>query len=243
MVVPSRGRPDNIARLMAAMAETCRGDTTLVVGLDSDDPKLKQYPGMVQHLPDLIPDGYVVPGCGEPAATWEYELRSRLRHVVPWMNALVMSRLDSFRYVGTMGDDNVPLTAGWDVAMMAALQRTPFAFGNDLYKRTPGTLPCHIFTRSEVVRALGYLGFPQLQHMWVDVAWLRWGQECGITYKHDVIIDHVHYSTGRAPLDATYMASDQCMRSDQAVYAAYCEPGGGLDEDIKKIKSAVEESK
>ena len=32
LVVPSRGRPHNVARLIEAMDATCRGDTTLILG-------------------------------------------------------------------------------------------------------------------------------------------------------------------------------------------------------------------
>ncbi len=81
LVVPSRGRPGNITRLVEAMAHTCEGDTDLVVGLDSDDPALPGYsdildtrdgqrrwcavrPGLhkvtawVNHLADLHKDEY-----------------------------------------------------------------------------------------------------------------------------------------------------------------------------------------
>ena len=95
--------------------------------------------------------------------------------------------------------------------MMEALGKTPFAFGNDLYPRTPGELPCHIFTRSEVVKALGYLGAPCLRHMWVDVAWKQWGKACGITYLHDVIIEHLHFTNGKSQPDASYAASSALM--------------------------------
>lgn len=43
LLVPSRGRPHNIARLIDAMDRTCRGDTRLVVGVDDDDPTLDSY--------------------------------------------------------------------------------------------------------------------------------------------------------------------------------------------------------
>ena len=214
LVVPSRGRPASIARLAAAMDATCKGDTSLLVGLDSDDPALEAYSAPLHH-----PD---------------YVVRSGLRQVVPWLNCLALFA-DEFRYVGHIGDDNLPQTAGWDVRIMEALEQTPLAFGNDLYPtRPPGSLCCHVFMRSEVVRALGYMGPPSIRHMFVDVAWYAWGQGCGITFLPDVIIEHLHYTLGKSPFDESNAASLACTGQDLGAWHAYSR-GGQLNEDIYKI--------
>jgi hypothetical protein len=120
LAVPSRNRPASIARLWDAMANTCRTDAELVVGLDEDDPQRPEYP----------------PGP-------EYEVRAGMHQVVAWTNELAVPRASMYRAIGAIGDDNVPHTDGWDVKIMGALEKTPFAFGNDLYPgRAPGTLCC-----------------------------------------------------------------------------------------------------
>lgn len=210
MVIPSRGRPGNIARLRDAMAATCQGDTSLVVGLDVDDPTVPEYP----------------PGI-------HYVQRPDLHKVTAWVNALAVPAARNFRYIGHFGDDNVPLTPGWDTALMAAMEKTPFAFGNDLYPREPGSLCCHVFMRSSVVQALGYFGPPEIAHMYVDVAWMAWGRACGITYLHDVILEHRHYTRG-APNDATYMASWTGTAADLQGWHSYCR-SGRLNSDISKL--------
>jgi hypothetical protein len=43
MLVPSRSRPESIARLRDAWQETVRGNSRLVVLVDDDDPVLKEY--------------------------------------------------------------------------------------------------------------------------------------------------------------------------------------------------------
>lgn len=215
LAVPSRGRPQNIHRLWTAMDATCRGDTGLVVGLDEDDPARPEYP-----------EGPF------------YVVRPGLHQVVAWTNELIMPRVDGYRYFGAMGDDNVPSTVGWDVRMMEALGKTPFAFGNDLYPlRPPGALCCHVFTRSEIIRALGYLGAPALRHSYVDDVWMAWGQATGITYLHDVIIEHLHYTAGKAVPDETYQRSATLMSSDQAAFSVYCRDE--LDADICKIRQVL----
>lgn len=219
MVIPSRGRPANVARLLEAMAATCRGDTDLVIGLDEDDPDRDAYPKP------------------KPDSRWQVEVRFGLRRVVPWINALAMPRLDGYEYIGHFGDDNVPRTIGWDVRIMEALELQPFAFANDLYPRAPGELACHIFTRSDVLRALGYFGPPSLQHMFVDNVWTDWGRACGIEYLDDVVVEHLHYTTGKSLLDRSYWESTRLMEEDRAAYEQYVS-SGALAEDVKKIKGA-----
>jgi hypothetical protein len=211
LLVPSRGRPQNIARLWQAMNATCEGETTLLVGLDADDPRREDYPGGP-----------------------EYVIREHLHQVVAWINYLSGPLFrDGYDFVGTIGDDNVPRTAGWDTAMMGELEQQPFAYGNDLYPfRPPGVLATHVFTRAEVIGALGYFGPPALRHSFVDDVWTAWGAAAGISFRRDVIIEHLHFTTG-ALHDDTYARSQAVMAADQAVYAAYCQDG--LAADILKI--------
>src|SRR5665213_3931433 len=95
VVVPSRGRPGNIARLAEAMERTCQGDTTLLVGLDGDDPMLPGY--LELGFPEV-----------------QFEIADGLHFVVPWINRLAVPRADQYRFIGTIGDDNLPQTDGWD---------------------------------------------------------------------------------------------------------------------------------
>lgn len=211
MVVPSRGRPASIARLWQAMLGTCTITPALVVGLDDDD----------EHQYDRIPGV-------------EYEVRSGLRQVTAWTNELAVPRAGDYRAIGVIGDDNVPRTGGWDTRIMAALEQVPFAFGNDLYPRDPGSMSCHIFMRSDVIRALGYAGVPSISHMYVDVGWFAWGTACGISYLDDVIIEHLHYSVGKSGHDETYARSYALTGPDLASWHAYSR-GGGLNADIARL--------
>lgn len=211
VVVPSRGRPGNAGRLAAAMAETCRARTSLLFGLDDDDPS--EYPEGLH-----------------------YEVRHGLRFVTAWINNLAVPRAGWYGAVGHIGDDNVPLTDGWDVQVLRALGDSPFAFANDLYPREPGSLPSHVFMRSEVVTALGYMAPPQVRHI-ADLAWREWGNACGITFLPGVIIEHRHWSNGKAPMDPVYQAVNAIDAADNEAFRAYC--ADGLAADIEKIKSVL----
>ena len=213
VAVPSRGRPQSIARLWDAMQATCLGDTHLLVGLDDDDE------GGYERIPDV-----------------EYEVRAGLRGVVAWFNELAVPRTGQYRFTGALGDDFVPSTPGWDVRVMEALGKTPFAYGNEMYPgRAPGESCCHIFCRSEVISALGYLGPPAFRHMYVDNIWVQWGAAAGITYLNEVIIEHRHPSAGKAQADATYQASAALMGPDEAAWRVYCGDPDGLAADIAKL--------
>lgn len=228
VAVPSRGRPQNIDRLISAMRDTCQGDTTLLLGLDEDDPWLPYY---------LRLNG--VAKRDNPVAV-EVVIRDGLRQVVAWLNELTVPRTAQYRFAGHIGDDNVPLTPGWDVQVMEALEKTPFAFGNDKNpNRTPGSLCCHVFTRTGVIAALGYFGPPCLRHMYVDNAWMGWGQATGITYLHETVLEHRHFTTGHATRDETYARSEQCMGTDTAAYIGYCADPGGMAADIGKIRALL----
>lgn len=212
MVVPSRGRPGNIRRLADAMRVTCTAGTDLIVGLDLDDPTADDYPADIDYI-----------------------MRNDLRKVTAWCNALAVPGAEVYRAIGHFGDDNLPQTPGWDTQVLAALGETPFAFGNDQYpSRAPGTLCCHVFMRSEVVKALGYFGPPSIAHMYVDVAWYAWGTACGITYLHDVLIPHLHYTSGHAAHDQTYAVSFAGTSADLDAWHGYSR-GGGLNADIGKL--------
>lgn len=222
MVIPSRLRPGSITRLRDAMEATCTGETDLVVGCDSDDPQLQEY------LDALVLD-----------PSYRIEVKSDLHQVVGWINELALPEVDNYRYIGHFGDDNVPRTPGWDTAIMEALEKdTPFAFGNDLYPRAPGSLCCHVFTRSEVIKALGYFGPPGIKHMYVDVAWMAWGVATGISYLDDVILEHLHYTTGKSNYDSSYLASTGLIPEDLQNWHAYSR-SPQLNDDILKINAAV----
>lgn len=218
VLVPSRGRPHNIARLLDAMDQTCRGDTTLVVGVDDDDPTLAAY----QAFSDL--ELVVRPGLQ--------------RELVRWLNVLAVPRAERYKFIGHIGDDNVPRTVGWDVRICESLERNRFCFTDDLDPgREPGSLSLTIFMQSSVVRTLGYMGPPQIQHMYVDPSWYAWGKATSIEFLSDVVIEHMHYAIGlKAPMDESYALSTSLIPFDCANYNAYCDDPKGLNADIKRLK-------
>jgi hypothetical protein len=119
----------------------------------------------------------------------------------------------------------VPRTVGWDVRIMESLERNLFCFGDDLDPgRAPGSLSIHIFMRAEVIRRLGYMGPPQIQHMYVDPVWFAWGKATSIEFLPDVVLEHMHYTiSGKGQHDASYEHSTGLIPSDCTNYNDYCD--------------------
>ncbi len=69
--------------------------------------------------------------------------------------------------------------------------------------------------------------------------WFAWLQATGGVYLDDVIIPHLHYTTGMAPVDESYLASTSLMPADLEAYNRYCASPEGMARDIRKIAAAA----
>lgn len=239
VVLPSRARPHNLARLYEAAQNTCKGDTTFMIGLDADDGTRGGYPGEPAMSPER-PGDVVQVRFPDSKPVLQYEIREGMQgNITGWINAMAVPRADEYRYVGHFGDDCVPRTEGWDVRVMEALEDTPFAFADDMeYSQRPkGSLCTHVFMRSEVVRKLGYFGPPSIKHMYVDLAWMTWGHVAGITFLEDVQIEHMHFLENKAPMDESYRLSREGVGEGYQALSRYAE--NKLYRDLHKLVPAL----
>lgn len=198
------------------MDQTCRADTRLIVGLDLDDPSTPEYLALDRPGVQFVCDSQVT--------------------LVEWINRLAIPAAKEHRYIGHIGDDNVPRSVGWDARIIESLkrQRTGFCFADDLDPgRQPGSLSIHIFMTANIIQKLGYMGPPSIQHMYVDPVWYAWGQATSIEFLGDVVLEHMHYSLGKSPRDETYNLSTARIPEDCTRYNDYCEDG--LNADIRKL--------
>jgi len=197
VIVPSRGRPDNIAELADAWQATDAA-ADLLVAVDIDDSELGRYQ---KAFLDYYPRFQLVNGP-----------RERLG---PTLNRLAVQRAPNHFAIGFMGDDHRPRTEGWDVRMVETLREmgTGLVYGNDLFQRE--NLPTAVFMTSDIVRTLGYMHPPGLIHLFLDNYWLGLGQALGrIRYLDDVVIEHVHPLAKTAEWDEGYREANS-----QAMYA------------------------
>jgi hypothetical protein len=216
VIVPTRGRPQNVRRIMEAWALT-RAEATLWLGVDTDDETFDA--AMVNAWIDEF-------GVDVRATSL------KRTYMNGTLNAIAIEAAAEYEFLGFMGDDHCPRTNRWDRIVVEELDRlgTGIVYGNDLLQRA--TLPTAVFMTSDIVKALGYFSPPDLHHLYCDNSWRDWGQ--GIkrySYLPDVIVEHMHYQIGKAEEDEGYtrVNSPEMYEHDMEAYRIYCAKQESLD--------------
>jgi hypothetical protein len=222
ILVPTRGRPANLARLWQAFLDTCEYETRLVALVDNDDPELPAYQALAEQHHDHL--------------MFRMEIGPRLR-LGPTLNAAAPKWASRSDAVGFMGDDHLPRTAGWDGRYLEELQRlsTGLVYGNDLIQGQ--ALPTQVAMTSDIILATGHMVPQGLVHLWIDNAWLALGQALNaIAYLPNVVVEHLHPIAGRAAWDAGYAEANADERSDadRAVFEQWRD--AGLSSWVQQIK-------
>ncbi len=200
MIVPSRGRPANLDKLVEAWRTTTSGDADLVVALDDDDPQLYHYNA---HRVAMVTVG-------------------ARQSFVAWLNELAVGHADRYRFIGTMGDDHRPRTPGWDQLLCTALSEmgTGVAYGDDL--ATAPVLPSAAVLTSDIVASLGFVVPPVLAHHGSELFLRALGEGLGRSlFLPEVVLEHVHYSSGKSSIDHTYLECASELDADRARYEQY----------------------
>jgi hypothetical protein len=205
VVVPSRGRPHNLTRLLDGIASTMTGSADVLVAVDDDDPRKDDYLEAVQDVGFAWLEAGPRQGLG------------------PTLNRHVAAYGPSYQAVGFMGDDHLPRTIAWDTLVLAALAElgTGWVYGDD--KLQGAALPTAVFMTSCIPQALGWVTPPGLVHYYLDNAWLALGRRLGrIRYLPHVVIEHLHPVLRKAPMDATYREAQAAYEAkDEAAFRAW----------------------
>lgn len=222
VITPSRGRPERLAEMAAAVRATSYLDTDVVAAVDTDDPRYRDYALLANSG---VP---VVAGPRGSLAAWTNTLAYRYAHS------------DSPpRYLASLGDDHIPRTPGWDeqlIKVIEAMDGPGWAYGNDLLQGE--NLPTAWVQSTELVRALGWMALPGCEHLFIDDAVRDLGRAAGrITYHSGVVIEHMHPAAGKAAEDDTYRAgnSQQRVNEDGAAYRKWV--AEGLERDAATVRA------
>jgi hypothetical protein len=227
MLIPTRGRPQAAAEVLAACDETdTHSHTTIVFGVDSDDPTLEEY--------DEVVRGAV----GTSALVMVIKPGVR-RGMVAALNQMVKSLpAKGSGALGFMGDDHRPRTTNWDLKLLDALgdRRYAVAYGDDLLQGV--NLATAVVMTEDIPRELGYMAPPELIHLYVDNAWMDWGRATSLTYVPDVVLEHMHPAAGKGNGDEGYELenSTEVNSADRIAYEKYC--SSRLAEDVAKLVGA-----
>jgi hypothetical protein len=225
VIVPTRGRPGNAARLAKAFRETHALDALPVFVADHNDPELPAYRALLDEgvLPRLMIQEATNGGTGMCAA----------------LNYAARRYATLYGAVGFMGDDHLPRTANWDSLVLEQLDAlTPrIVYGNDLLQGP--ALPTAVFMQSRLVQAMGYMAPPALQHLYIDNFWKALGEALdGLVYLPDVIIEHLHPAAGKAPMDDRYRAVNaaETDRADREEWLAWSQSALGFAPLVAKVR-------
>lgn len=221
VVVPSRGRPRNIAALADAWTATQAG-ADVIVAVDDDDQTRGDYIDVVASHPrfDLV----IGPRLG----------------MVGSLNKVAVAHCNMYDAVGFCGDDHRPRTVNWDQRVCEALSDlgTGIVYGDDLIQGE--RLPTAAFMTSDIIRTLGWMSPPGLRHLFVDNAWRSLG--CALEafrYLPDVVIEHLHPIAQKAEWDDGYRAvnAGDVWEHDQSEFRRWL--SDECEDDARRVRAAV----
>jgi hypothetical protein len=221
MIVPSRGRPQNVAALWEAWQATSGDVAELLVAVDDDDPALPDYEQV----------------CSEHRISLTVGPRLRM---VPTLNKIAARWAPHYFAIGFLGDDHRPETPHWDRRYLETLLAlgTGIVYGNDLLAGE--RLPTQFALTSDIVQALGAIAPAPVRHMYLDNQVYDLGHAINrIRYLPDVIVEHLHPLAGKAAEDEGYREVNHpdAFEADRLIYADWYEHQ--MPADVAKLKALI----
>jgi len=219
-IVPSRSRPQNIARLIKGWNQTrCYAD--LLVVIDLDDPAQDEYHEVLSG-----------------AQHWASYSEILERKMLSWkLNHYAASLAKDYDFIGFMGDDHLPRTPIWDGLMGAQLRKmgTGIVYANDLFQGE--NLPTSVCMSTDIISAIGYMIPPTIEHLYCDNFWKTLGQATGtLVYREDIIIEHIHPHAKKAESDAQYERVNSARQDEHDRNAFETYKRKQFAADIQKVK-------
>ena len=221
LLCPSRGRPEMFARMLESARKTALWpfQIEVVARLDTDDPTRGDYPVASDDLRYARGERALLSKCWNecaPLATGEI-----LMHC---------------------GDDLTFNTNGWDQRVRDAFAAVPdrilFAYGNDLSPNFP-QLGTHGFVHRRWVETVGYFVPPLFSSDWNDVWLTDVAQRIGRAQPlEDVVIEHHHYTFGKAERDQTHAEREERGARDKVV-ELYESTSEERKDDAEKLRAVM----
>lgn len=236
MIIPTRGRPENIRKVIGAWDFTNAWDVAnLILAVDADDPEIQGYRDVVAETEN--------PDTGEPLV--------RLVEMAVWMP--MVHKLDMVAKdvaegwpgtdgppfaLGFAGDDHLPRTINWAQTYLAKLRelKTGLVHGDDGYQ---GSNICTEWAvTSDVVRTLGRMIPAPVEHMYSDVSIHDLMKAAdALAYLPQVRIEHMHPIVKKAENDEQYQRvnSREQFRQDKIKYDGW--RNGRMSEHLAAVKA------
>ena len=216
VTVPTRGRPHNLERLAKALKETCTVEYKIFARIDEDDTAV---------YPEIDNVSYTV----GPRIYFSASLNELAKIVAD----------EGYTHVAILGDDVLPETVGWDKLMIDAIPGLGVAYGSDGLEHLHGQdLPTHVVVPIEMYNRLGWLGLPELRHLFCDNVWRELGKLTNFIYVPEAKLTHLHRWNKAAPDDKTYQeANDKTKRELDRIAFETWRDGSGRELARKKLQA------
>lgn len=221
LLVPTRGRPDNVRRLATSVRETATTSVELVFYVDDDD----------------LPSFEVVNAVGDQVISGPRVVLSEM-----WNRCAEIAHHDVMMHCG---DDIVFRTSAWDQRILDVFDQAPdkliLVHGRDGFQ--DARLATHGFYHRRWGDVLGYFMPPYFSSDYNDLWMTEIADMVGRRiYLEDVYTEHMHPVIGKAPLDLTHQERLTRHQQDN-VDQLYKDLINERLADAEKLRQAIAEYK
>lgn len=230
VVIPTRGRPENIRRVISAWDFTNAWDVAdLVLAVDGDDPEHTGYIRLMEETRH--------PDTGE--ALFSVVTLDRWTPMVYKLDKVALNLALTGKYfaLGFAGDDHLPQTIGWAATYLEELHKPGVAmvYGDDGYQGRK--LSTEWAVCADVVRQLGRMVPAPVEHMYCDNSMMDLFGAAGLLrHLPQVRIEHMHPIAGKGKDDDQYrrVNSRDQFRADRDRYQGW--KNGQLSADLAVLR-------
>jgi hypothetical protein len=241
IIVPTRSRPQSVARVVEAWRATgaFADGAELLFVVDEDDPEYMNYVAAIDRARGDGSQGLVY----EEALGWTSA--AVWRPLVPKLNEAALNAIADYPglfAIGFAGDDHLPRTPGWAARYLDVLRRRAgIVYCDDGYQHD--NIPTQWAMTADIVTALGKMVPADVEHLYCDNAIRDLGLGAGcLTYLPDVLIEHMHPVAGKGADDPQYrrVNGSEQYRNDRAAYRGW-HRSGGYAHDVEIVRNLIEQ--
>lgn len=240
VLIPTRGRPHNIRKVIAAWDFTNAWDVAdMVLIADADDSEIGGYRAIVvERFNDQAPEGSPALGLVEVEAWMPmvHKLNAVAREAA---SGGTLFFPDRYFALGFAGDDHLPRTINWARRYLTVLRElgTGMVYGDDGYHGAK--LSTEWAVTSDTVAVLGRMVPADVEHLYCDNAMMDlFGGAGAMRHLPEVRIEHINpYAGGKGEMDAQYKRvnhRDQ-YKKDGRAYQAW--KSTALGPDVVRIRN------
>jgi hypothetical protein len=154
-----------------------------------------------------------------------------------------------FDYYANLNDDHFFVTPNWDSKLISIVEERGNGWGiacaaDKLTDWTKHPHPSGCVISGKMTRVLGWIAPPGTRHIGIDVIQGRICKAIGRLFlAPEIVIEHRHWVNGMRPMDENYRwvyGREEQEHGDNAVTKYLY---GQFNEDVKKLKEAIENEK